>query len=151
MKKKLLSFSIIMSLVAGAFMMQSCEELKDLAAFDVDKDLPSQYFTLDSASTKDKGEKMLYESSFFVNLDSILEANGVDRGNVSDGRFDQISLSIDNPSPKMQFGFLSKVTFKLSETPDFAVENTIASASNIQVGDTEIVLNINSQNLDNYI
>lgn len=139
-----------MIMLSSAFMMQSCDKVADLVAFNVDKTLPTQHFDLDSASTI-KGETMLYESFFDINLDSILAANGVDKGTISEGKFKEIILSINNPSSKMQFGFVSSLTFVLSETEGFEAPKTFATASDIQPGDVKATFVVNNEVMDHYL
>ena len=150
MKKRILSMSIIFLMLISVFMLNSCEEITDLVAFNVEKEMPAQHFNLDSASTV-KGETVLYESYLDINLDSILEANGFDAGKISEGKFKSILLSIENPTPKMQMGFVSDLTIKLSETEGFENEQIFATAQNIQLGDTEVNFDINDEEMDYYL
>lgn len=131
--------------------MQSCDKVKDLVAFDVEQTMPDQHFDLDSASTTAKEETKLYESLFDINLDSILDANGMDKGKIEDGQFTKLVLLIDNPSALEEFGFVSTLTFKVSEAEDFATSMIIATATDIKKGDTEIIFDINSETLDQYL
>jgi hypothetical protein len=151
MKKKLFTIGIVLFVLSSAFMIQSCDKAKDLVAFDVSKQLPDHHFDLDSATTTVKGETMLYESLFDIDLDSILEANGMDRGQIEGGEFEEIVLLIDNPSALEEFGFISTLTFKLSESEDFASSLEIARATNIKKGDTEIKFTVNGETLDQYL
>jgi hypothetical protein len=150
MKRKLNSVLVILSFIVAGFTTQSCEKIKDLVAFDVEQNLPGQYFALDSTTTT-KSETILHQSSFKVNLDSIFAANGIDKGTISSGQFKSILLSIVNPTADAQFGFLSDIRFVVSETENFAGEEIIAEAHNIQKGDISLTLAVNSNAIDKYI
>jgi hypothetical protein len=84
-------------------------------------------------------------------MDSVFKANEIDKGKISDGKFKEIMIEIENPSEKMNFGFLSTISFRLGmdEKPENAV--TIASADGISPGDVKIVFQVNSDNMDKYL
>ena len=153
MKKKLLLFSVILVAMSAMFLTQSCKKVTELASFDLTKNMVDHHFDLDSATTavSAKGETLLYESRFTVNMDSIMSANGVDKGTIENGRFTEIVLLIDNPSALEQFGFLSAVSFKLSKSSDFATSEIVAEASNIKKGDVSITMTVNNTSLDQYL
>jgi hypothetical protein len=152
MKRKLLLLSFIVAIVGTMSITQSCNKVKELASFDLTKNMPDRHFDLDSATTTAvKGETLLFESRFTVNMDSIMVANGVDEGVIENGHFTELELLIDNPSALEEFGFLSTVSFKLSTTSDFKSSEIVAEANNIKKGDTSIILKVNSTSLDRYL
>ena len=150
MKKRLISGGMVVLAIFAMVFTQSCDKVKEAAEFDVKKDLPTQHFTLDSASTKGE-EEVLYENFFDINLDSILEANGIDKGKIKNGKFKEITLTIEDPTPEMELGFVSSGRFVVSETEDFANEEMIAQAKNIEVGDISVTFDINDAYLDKYL
>ena len=149
MKKKLLPISFIAIFISAMLFTQSCEKVKEAAEFDVKKDLPTMHFDLDSASTKE--EVVLYENSFDINLDSILNANGIDAGKIKAGKFEEIIVSIDNPTPEMTLGFISSLDFKVSETEGFEKSETLAEAKDISADATKIVFKVTDKTMDKYL
>ena len=151
MKNQAKLFSIISIFILGALFTQSCEKVKDAVAFNVDQDLPDHHFSLDSANTSAKGETLLYFNSYMLNMDSIFEANGVDAGIISEGKFKQLVLEIDNPSDEMELGFVSTVSFRIGQTEKPENAKTIATAKGINHGDTKIIFEVNSETMDKYL
>ena len=149
MKRKLLPISLIALFISTMFITQSCDKVTEAAEFDVKKELPTVHFDLDSASTKEV--VILYEDFFDINLDSILEANGVDKGKVKDGKFESITISIDNPTPEMQLGFITELDFKVASDESFEDAEVLASAHDIKIGDTKIEFKVSDKALDKYI
>ncbi|HHB51570.1 MAG TPA: hypothetical protein ENK75_00780 [Saprospiraceae bacterium] len=151
MKKRFLTiglFSIILSL--GIY-TQSCDKAIDLVAFDVNQTMPDQHFDIDSASTTAKGmEKILHEAYFDINFDSVLAANGIDKGKISDAQFKEITMSIDNPTPEMELGFVSTFTLKVYSTNEYNDGKTIASATGIKTGDKTATFTVENESLDTY-
>jgi hypothetical protein len=153
MKKTLFPLGIVVLLFSSLFVFQSCKKIVEAAEFDVDKDLPQQRFVLDSASTKGE-EVILYESFFDIDLDKILEDNGIDKGKIKDGKISALKITIDEPTPEMEevgLGFVSSLRFVVSEESDYAVEEQIAEAKDIQQGDQSIVFKMNDKYLDKYL
>jgi hypothetical protein len=153
MKKTLFPLGIVVLLFSSLFVFQSCKKIVEAAEFDVDKDLPQQRFVLDSASTKGE-EVILYENFFDIDLDKILEDNGIDKGKIKDGKISALKITLDEPTPEMEeigLGFVSSLRFVVSEESDYAAEEQIAEAKNIQHGDQSIVFKINDKYLDKYL
>ncbi len=152
MKRKVLILSLIVAMISAMSVTQSCNKVKELASFDLVKDMADQHFNLDSATTTAvKGPVLLYESRYTINMDSIMDANGVDKGLIDNGHFTEIELLIDNPSALEEFGFLSDVSFKVSTSASFQSSEIVAEASGIKQGDTSIILNVNSTSMDRYL
>ncbi|MCK5846116.1 MAG: hypothetical protein KAG84_01660 [Bacteroidales bacterium] len=151
MKKQVQFFSVIALFVMGALFTQSCEKIKEAAAFNVQQELPDHHFDLDSSATSSKGEALLYSAYYEINIDSIFKANDIDKGKISEGKFKKILISIEDPKDAMQFGFLSSISFRLGENEDQNDAVIIASAKDIKQGDTEIVFDVNDDNMDKYL
>jgi len=149
MKRKLLPISIIALFISTMLFTQSCDKVVEAAEFDVKKDMPTIKFDIDSASTKEV--VVLYEGFFDINLDSILEANGIDKGIVKNGTFEKIMIKIDNPTPEMTLGFITSLDFKISEDEGFTVEETLAEAKNIKADATEIIFKVTDKTMDKYL
>ncbi len=151
MKKRTVIVGAIVLFFSTSLLFQSCNKIKDLVAFDVNKPLPTQKFEIDSASASAKGDILLFESSFYINLDSILAANDISAAKISNSKFKKILLSIVNPSATRQFGFASHLSVKLSTNDQFDNAELIASASNIKPGDSTITFKMENIALDKYI
>jgi len=151
MKNQTKLLSVIALFVIGALFTQSCAKFEDAVAFEVNQDLPPHHFDLDSASTSTKGESLLYSAYYRINIDSIFEANEIDKGKISEGKFKQIIIEIDNPTERMNFGFISSLSFRLGETenPDNAA--IIAHAEGIGPNAIKITFQVNDGNMDKYL
>ncbi len=149
MKRNVKIFSLVVLFVSTMIFTQSCDKVKEAAEFDVKQDLPTMKFDLDSASTKEV--RVLYENSFDINLDSILEANGIDKGKIKNGKFEEIRVSIDNPTAEMNLGFVSSLEFKVSENANFEGAETLAEAKDIDPDATEIIFKMTDKTMDKYL
>ncbi len=149
MKKNVLFFGLFLSIISLGIV--SCDKVADLVAFDIEKSMPDQHFDVDSSTTAAKGAEIkLYESYFDINLDSILDANGIDKGKISNATFKQISIAIENPTPEMELGFVNSISIKLYDNKDYNDGKTIATASGIKTGDQSVIFNVNNESLDPY-
>lgn len=149
MRKNFLLAGVFTTILMTALFTQSCDKVKDLVAFDVEQSLPDQHFDVDSNNTV-KGEILLDESFLDINLDSILNANGIDQGILSGTQFTQIDITIDNPTPEMEIGFVSTLTLRLYDNKDYLDGKVIATAAGIKTGDKSATFIVNSENLDPY-
>jgi len=151
MKNQTKLLSVIALFVIGAIFTQSCKKIEDAVAFKVDQDLPAHHFDLDSAATSAKGESLLYSAYYKINIDSIFKANDIDKGKISEGKFKEIIIEIDNPKDLMDFGFISSLSFRLgdNESPENAV--VIAHAEGISSDAVKVVFQVNDDNMDKYL
>ncbi|RLD40872.1 MAG: hypothetical protein DRI86_14475 [Bacteroidetes bacterium] len=151
MKKNIKLFSALALFVMGALFTQSCEKIKDAVSFKVEQDLPDHHFDLDSAATSSKGENLLYQAYYEINIDSVFEANGIDKGKISDGKFKQIIIKVDDSDTQMNFGFLESLSFRLGDSDNAMEAVTIAAATNIKDGDMELIFDVNDDSVDKYL
>lgn len=152
MKKNFLFLGVISVILTMGLFTQSCNKIEDLVAFDVQQTLPDQHFDVDSSATTAKGAEIILNEAFLdINLDSILSANGIDQGTLSNSQFKEIVVIIDNPTPQMEMGFVSTLTLKLYRNKDFTDGFTIASATGIKAGDVSATFAVNNDNIDAYL
>lgn len=151
MKKNFLFLGVFSVILMMGVFTQSCDKVADLVAFDVEQSLPDQHFDVDSSSTAVKGAEIVLDEGFFdINLDSVLTANGIDQGTLSDSKFKEIVITIDNPTPEMEMGFVSTITFKLYENNEYKDGKIIANATGIKAGDKSATFAVNNESLDAY-
>ena len=109
----------ILAILPFIFLSQSCDKIKDLAAFDTTVDLPAKTITLDSNSYKSSDDVLdwtILETYYVkINLDSVLQANDVSQADFKNGRIDTYTATLVYP-PGVTFSFmdLMKVTAALN-------------------------------------
>ena len=151
MKNQIKLLGVIALFVIATFSIQSCEKVQDAVAFKVDQDLPAHHFDLDSAATSAKGESLLYSAYYKINIDSIFKANNIDKGKISEGKFKEIIIEIENPTDEMDFGFISSLSFRLGESEAPEESAIIAHAEGISSDAIKIVFQVNDDNMDKYL
>jgi hypothetical protein len=129
--------------------LTSCEKVKDLASVNVSYDLPDLYFQYVPAMYKD-GEVILYSGALQVNLDSILNANGLSSGFVGATTFSQFSVTIEQPE-NANFGWLKSARAVVSQNSSFDPQAQIGSVVNSDPVAKTVTLTLNNVNIRPYL
>ncbi|MFH1297921.1 MAG: hypothetical protein ABIJ04_11740 [Bacteroidota bacterium] len=128
----------------------SCNNIKELAAFDVIYTLPPTNFTYTPVSLKGGEEELLYSGAIEANLDSILNANGFSSGVVGNTQFVECTISIVQPSD-VTFGWLKSACGEISDNPDFSPAREVGSVFNEDPEATTVVLLVSNTNIRPYL
>lgn len=128
----------------------SCNNIKELAAFDVIYTLPPTTFTYTPASLKGGEEELLYSGAIEANLDSILNANGFSAGVIGNTQFVECTISIVQPST-VTFGWLQSARGEISDNPEFNPVREVGSVFNNDPEATTVVLLVNNTNIRPYL
>lgn len=118
--------------------LQSCDEVKDLAKFDVKMNLPSINFSLAAPSVKNSATQEYYKDfNVYLNLDSIQEAHSLNSFSIENGKLTKASLRIIDPVGT-NFQFLVNSRFVLFNSSN--QEMQVAHTGNIIADATELEL-----------
>lgn len=139
-----------MAVLIPLLYFSSCNNIKELAAFDVIYTLPPTNFTYIPTSVKGDGEELLFSDAIEANLDSILNANGFSAGVVGNTQFIECTVSIAQPSA-LTFGWLGSARGEISDNPDFAPAREIGSVLNNDPDATTVVMIVNNTNIRPYL
>lgn len=144
--KTRLSLITSMAILFPVLYFSSCNNIKELAAFDVIYTLPPTSFTYVPSAFKGGGEELLFSDAIEANLDSILEANGFSTGVVGNTQFIECTVSIAQPS-ELTFGWLQSARGEISSNADFSPAYEIGSVVNNDPNATTVVLLVNNTNI----
>lgn len=145
MKTKVNLILVVCALSSAGF-FSSCNNIRELAAFDVIYTLPTTTYVYTPAGLKGDGEELLYSGAIGANLDSILNANGFDAGVVGNTQFIECTVSIVQPSG-LTFGWLHSARGEISGNQDFNPSNEVGWVVNDDPEATTVVLVLNSVNI----
>lgn len=143
-------FFIILTGLGILLSFSSCNDIRELAAFDVVYTLPPTNFTYNPAGMKGGGEELLYSGAIEANLDSILNANGFSAGVVGNTQFIECTVSIVQPSD-LTFGWLHTARGEISGNPEFLPVQEVGSVVNTDPDATTVVMIINNTNIRPYL
>lgn len=149
MKIRNFIFSSLASLMPLLF-FSTCNNIKELAAFDVVYTLPPSTFTYVPSAVKGGGEELLFSDAIEANLDSILNANGFSAGVVGNTRFIECTVSIAQPSA-LTFGWLGSARGEISDNPEFNPAREVGSVVNVNPDATSVVLLVDNTNIRPYL
>jgi len=130
MKIHIRLFILFAILTSTAFFFQSCDELtEDISTVKVKVPIERQTFTVDSALFAQKtNEVILAQFAVDINLDSIIEANGVDF--LDQGTFSELVIGVLDPED-VDLSFLEAAKVTVSSTESFEEEYIVATVTDI--------------------
>ncbi|NTW24552.1 MAG: hypothetical protein HGA37_07630 [Lentimicrobium sp.] len=91
---KVAAFAVL--IVTAVFMVSSCDKVKELAEFDIAYTLPDVHFTIDSVDYLPKTERLLYQQTMSLNVDSIIQKHNLD--GIGETQFEYVRLEIETPA-----------------------------------------------------
>lgn len=145
---------IVFALLPFLFLTQSCDELKDLASFDHSFDLPTQSFTVDSTEYKSSSNIMswteMYRYDVEVDLQKVLDDNGLTSAEFRDGRFESFFAEITAPEGTT-FSFATKMRVVVALNSDFSDQVVVAESGNIEPTATSATFDIEPLDITPYI
>lgn len=119
----------ILAILPFLFLTQSCEKIKDLAAFDTTVDLPAETITLDSNAYKSSDDLLEWNilKEYFVDVDlqKILDDNDVSSADFTNGRVDTYTATLVYP-PGVTFSFMDQMKVSAAINPNFTDEVDVA-------------------------
>lgn len=127
----------------------SCKEIKDAAAVTVSYDLPKINFTYYRATDK-ATEVLLYSGMVQINLDSLLNANGLSSGVVGSTYLTQFTLTIDDPD-NATFSWLESSRVQFAQDAGFQTAVEVATAVNSNPNAKVLTLTTNNVNIRPYL
>jgi len=130
--------------------LSSCQEAKNLAAFDVSMKLPRQHFTYAPTSLKTTNEVILYSGVVHINLDSVLNANGFSSGIIQNTYFTYLAVTIEQP-PDSTFHWLNSMRATVADNQNFQPENQIGSVTNTDANAKTVIVTLNNVNIRPYL
>lgn len=115
MKKDLfLKVAALVVLISTAvFIAPSCEKVKELAEFDIAYPLPDVHFTIDSVDYLPKAERLLYQQTMTLNVDSIIQKHDLD--GIGKTQFEYVRLEVETPA-WVNFSWLNSARATVSAT-----------------------------------
>ena len=148
MKTQKTIFSILFLAILMIF-LSSCDKVKDLTASDVNVNLPRQYFTFSGATLK-SGEIILYSDYVYINLDSIMSANGISGGSLQNTLFTSLSVTMEQPADST-FHWMSSMRAVVAGNQNFDPEHEIGTAVNNDPASKTINVTLNNMNINQYL
>ena len=130
--------------------LSSCEKVKDLAASDVTLNLPQQHFTFSGSSMKSGDEVVLYSNFVEVNLDSILNAEGISSGSLTATTFTTLSITMEQPVDST-FHWMSSMRAVVSDNENFSPEHEVGNAVNNDPLSKTLTVTLNNTNITQYL
>ena len=141
--KKTSLLALLFAFSATMIFTSSCDKVKDLTSFDVRITAPEHRFTLDSVGMPVKSsmtETLFTYQLVNVNIDSILQANGISSATISNGGLTEVVLAIVLPVGTT-FDWLSSGRAVASLTLEgLATGTQIAHTAPIAPGSTSVNL-----------
>jgi hypothetical protein len=128
-------------IILMAFMV-SCSKVAELTAVDITYTLPRTTFTYTPVTLK-AGEEVLYSDFIKINVDSLLNANGLSSGTVKDPTFTQFSITITAPSGA-DFGWLQSARAVVADNAGFTSAVQIGSVVNAGGTGKTVVLTVSN-------
>ncbi|GAB4310850.1 MAG: hypothetical protein Kow00127_00570 [Bacteroidales bacterium] len=146
------------SFLAIAFiisMSTSCDKVKDeindAASFEAKVDLPAQTIAIDSSQFKSVSEmKALHLFEVDVDLQKILDDNGLSSASFSQGAFQSVTVEIIAPEG-LTYDFVKSMYVAVSMTGDFNDEVVVAQTGNIPSGSTSVTFQIEQVDITQFI
>ena len=108
---------------------------------DVSYTLPRAYFTYIPATFK-AGEDILYTDFIYINIDSLLSANGLSGGTVNNPVFTSVSVTITAPA-EANFGWLQSASAITANNAGFLPSVQVANVVNSGGTGKTVVLTVN--------
>ncbi len=143
-------FPIGMLFLGLTLFLSSCEEaVKDLARFEVNYDLPTVSFDLDSLNFK-SNEVVLAQQSINANIDSILEANNVSGGTLENAQFTKVTVTITSPE-SATFDFIENMRVSVALSADFSDEVQVAETGTIEEGSNSVDFIFDNMDMSPYM
>lgn len=148
----------LLTLFAGFFVMAfvatSCDKVKELASFKVSINSPEHRFVLDSANFLTKAsmeETLLTSQHITVNIDSVLNANGVSSATITNGTLTNVVMAIVAPEGT-NFDWLSSARVTASTSLENLANGTeVAHTGTIEAGSTSITFILDNAAITQYI
>ena len=154
-RKKLFTISTVLLILFISF---SCEKIKDeinqAAAFDVNMDLDDHHFSVDSldfTALKSVNEwQTLTEYEGYINVDSIFEANDLSTASIEEGQFTEVTLSMVDPEPGMNYNFTDEMHVTIANSSSEA-GTIVATTGTIPANSTSVTFTVNETNIAPFI
>lgn len=145
----------IVAFLPFLFTTQSCDEIKDLASFETTVDMPAETFTVDSMSYKSSSEvqewRILKEYTIAVNLQQVLDDNGVSSADFENGRVDSYEATLISPDGVDFSSWTDKMKVTASLKDDFSGEVLIAQTIGIDPGAKTVAFSVEDVDITSYI
>ncbi len=127
-----------------------CDKINDLAKFDVKMNLPTQHFTLNRPEVKSTQAlvDLFYDFNVTINLDSIMEANGLSNIGIENGMITKALLTITDPE-NANLNFLSSARLVLFEAT--GAQTQVAHTGNISPDAKSVELILDAADLSTLI
>ena len=148
MKKQIVFILLILAAVPVVY-LSSCSKIKEAAAVDVTYKLPRTSFTYTPTSLK-ASEIVLYTGVVYVNIDSIMKANGISSGSITNAAFTQFSLTLNTP-PEANFSWLQSARVVVSQNSSFSPVVEIGNVVNSGGTGKTVTLTVNGANIQPYL
>ncbi len=133
---------IIALLGIPMIVLASCSKVAELASVDVTYKIPRTHFTYTPVTLK-SGEQILYSDFVKINVDSLLNANGLSSGTVQDPICISFSITITAP-PEATFGWLQSARAMVADNAAFSSAVEIGSVVNSGGTGKTVVLTVNN-------
>lgn len=144
----------ILALLPFLFLTQSCDEIKDLAAFDAKVDLPAETVVLDSMSYKSSDGilewNILKQYKIDVDLQKVLDDNGVSSADFTNGRIDRYTATLVSP-PGVTFTFMDQMKATVALDENFSDEVEVAKSLSFDPSTTTITFEAYDIDITSYI
>ncbi|MEI7501120.1 MAG: hypothetical protein WCK84_11820 [Bacteroidota bacterium] len=144
MKTRIFLSVLAIGLMPVVFLM-SCSKIKELTSVDITYKLPRTNFTYTPVTLK-SGEQILYSALVWINVDSLLSANGISGGAIENSSFSQFSITINTP-PEANFGWLQSARVTVSDNAGFSSPVQIGIVNNNGGTGKKVTLTVNSNNI----
>lgn len=152
--KKTSLLALFFAFTAAMVLTSSCEKVKDLTSFNVKIEAPEHRFTLDSAAMPLKStatETLFTYQMVNVNIDSILQSNGISSATISNGGLTDVVLAIVLPVGTT-FDWLSSARAVASLTLEgLATGTQIAHTATLAPGSTSVNLVLDNAAITQFI
>ena len=142
--------SLAILLAIPLIYLSSCSKVKELTAVDVSMKISRQHFTYTATNLKSGSEVILCSEHVTVNLDSILNANGIPTGIIQTTTFTYLAVTIEQP-PDSTFHWLSSMRATVADNSNFNPENQVGSVTNNDPNAKTVVVTLNNLNIRPYL
>lgn len=147
--KTRVAISLLILLAIPMVYFTSCNKVKELATVTVSMKLPRQHFTLQGSGLK-TSDIVLYSGSVKINLDSILNANGLSAGVIQTTSFSYLAVTIEQP-PDSTFHWLQSMRATFSNNQNYNPEYEVGSVTNNDPNARTVVITTNNVNIRPYL
>ena len=141
--------SLLILIAVPLVYLTSCNKVKELTSVNVTMKMPRQHFTYSETKLK-TGEVILYSGMVTVNLDSILNANGLPSGIIQTTTFTSLSVTINVPADST-FHWLSSMRAVISANQNFDPQNGIGNVTNTDPNAKTVFVTLNNLNIRPYL